>query len=279
MRLKDKVAIITGAGQSQGRCATLLFCKEGAKVVAADWHKEQVEETVALARERGGEAIACHMDARKEDQVQDMVRLAADTYGKLNVLYNNHAVDLYSGPCTGVDEKSFDLVINVNLKGYFFSCKHAIPEMIKSGGGSIINIASVQWFLPTLAGGSDPYAMTKAGVVTLTRSIAGSFGDKNIRCNVISPGIILSVGHQKILENPEMLEGFRAAVGPMNRIGRPEDIVYCAIYLASNESSHTTGAHIVIDGGLSLTRGATFSGDVASLLKDIDQILKFEYLR
>lgn len=268
MRLKDKVAIITGAGQSQGRCATLLFSREGAKVVASDWHLNEVQETVRMANEAGGEAIASHCDIRKENQVQNMVKLAVDTYGKLDILYNNAAVDLYEGPCTQVEEKSLDFITSVHFKGYFFCCKHAIPEMIKSGGGSIINIASVAALMPSLGGtGGDVYAMNKAAIAALTRSIAGTFADKNVRCNCIYPGAVLSIGHKEVLKNPEIMGKFREVVGPMNRIGTPEEIVYCAMYLASDESSYTTGAEIVIDGGLTLTRGVTFTGDMASLFK------------
>ena len=268
MRLKDKVAIITGAGQSQGRCAAMLFSKEGAKVVASDWHKDEVEETVKMVREAGGEAISSHTDIRKEDQVQNMIKLAVDTYGKLDILYNNAAVDLYEGSCTGVDERSLDFITAVHFKGYFWGCKHAIPEMIKAGGGSIINIASVAAIIPSLGGTSgDVYAMNKAAIAALTRSIAGTYADKNVRCNCIYPGAILSAGHQEAIKNPKVMETFREFVGPMNRIGMPEEIVYCAMYLASDESTFTTGTEIVIDGGLTLTRGATYTDDPAKLFK------------
>lgn len=275
MRLKDKVAVITGAGQSQGRAATIMFCQEGAKVVAAGWHRENVEETVRIARGLGGDAIACLCDIRKEQQVMDMVRLAVDTYGELNVLYNNAAVDVYEGPCTEIDERTLDFTLAVNLKGHFFCCKHSIPEMIKGGGGSIINILSAGWFMPVANGRSsgDGYTMAKAGLYSLTRSIAGTFASRNIRCNAIACGLVLSAGHQKFLQKyPDQIEkampAYRASVGPMGKIGRPEDIVYCAIWLASDESSYVTGAHIVIDGGRTLDLGTTFEGDVIPLITE-----------
>jgi NAD(P)-dependent dehydrogenase (short-subunit alcohol dehydrogenase family) len=268
MRLKDKVAIITGAGGAQGRTATIMFCQEGAKVVAVDWDQKNVEETVRIAKEMGGDAVAYLCDISKEEQVKNMVKFAVDTYGKLNVLYNNAAINTAEGPCTEVDEQILNLNLDVNLKGHFFCCKHAIPEMIKGSGGSIINIATGPPFTYTTGERSfaDVYLMAKAGLRALSRSIAGTFASKNIRSNVIGPGLILAGGHEEIKKNPQAVELIRHAIGPMNRIGMPEDIVYCAIWLASDESSYCTGSDITIDGGASVTRGATFNGGALPLL-------------
>lgn len=249
MRLKDKVAIITGAGQSQGRAAALLFAQEGAKVVAVDWHEDEAKETARMVRDAGNEATAIRTDVRKEAEVKKMVKFTVETYGKLNVLYNNAAVDVYGGPCTGIEEKTLDFVHSVDFKGYFWGCKYAIPEMIKSGGGSIINISSIAGIVGDT--GCDAYAGAKGGVISLTNAISSEFASKNIRCNVISPGAVKSEGHKHLVNDPEKaIDMFRWFIGPMGRIGEPLEIAYCALYLASNESTFTTGAHIVIDGGL-----------------------------
>ncbi len=249
MRLKDKVAIITGAGQSQGRAATLLFAQEGAKVVAADWHGDEVEETARMVREAGNDATAIKIDVRKEAEVEKMVKLAVETYGKLDILYNNAAVDVYGGPCTGIEEKTLDFVQNVDFKGYFWGCKKAIPEMIRAGGGSIVNISSIAGIVGDT--GCDAYAGAKGGVISLTNAIASEFASKNVRCNVIIPGAVKSEGHKHLVNDPEKaVDLFRWFIGPMVRIGEPLEIAHCALYLASDESTFTTGAHIVIDGGL-----------------------------
>lgn len=256
MRLKDKVAIITGAGGAQGKVACILFAKEGAKVVAVEKNPQALEETVRRVKAVGGDITPSLTDIRKEEEVQAAVKLAVDTYGKLNVLYNNAAVDVYGGPVTAIEKKTLDFVIDVNLKGYFLFCKHAIPEMIKAGGGSIINITSNA---TTIGGtGCDAYTAAKGGIAPLSHSIAAEFASKNVRSNVIVPGGIYSEGHQHIAADEKkfaMMKGVVSkSIGPTERFGVPEDIVNCGIWLASDESTYCTGADIIIDGGQTVSR-------------------------
>jgi NAD(P)-dependent dehydrogenase (short-subunit alcohol dehydrogenase family) len=270
MRLKDKVAIITGAGGAQGRAATVMFCREGAKVVAADIVPETLESAVQAARRNGGAAVPCLCDISNEEQVKALVQFTVRTFGAVNVLYNN-AATFTRDSCTDADEQTIDYNLGVNLKGPFFCCKHVIPEMIKAGGGSIINIATGAPFV-LLPGGqsvSDVYLMAKWGLRALSRSIAAQFASKNIRSNVIGPGLILQGARSKeFAGHPEVMEQFRPAIPPMNRLGRPEEVVYCAMWLASDESPYCTGADITIDGGMTVSRGATFTGDPGPLFAD-----------
>jgi len=270
MRLKDKVAIITGAGGAQGRTATAMFCREGAKVVAADIVPETLESAVQAARCKDGAAVSFVCDISKEDQVEALVRFTVQTFGAVHVLYNN-AATFTRDTCTNVDERTIDYNLGVNLKGPLFCCKHVIPEMIKAGGGSIINIATGAPFV-VLPGGqtvSDAYLMAKGGLRALSRSIAAQYASKHIRSNVIGPGLILQGARSKELATePALMELYRPAIPPMNRLGRPEEVVYCAIWLASDESPYCTGADITIDGGMTVSRGATFAGNPGALFAE-----------
>lgn len=251
MRLKDKVAIITGAGGGQGRAAALLFGKEGAKIVASDWNTQSGEETAAQVRAAGGEAIHIGADVSATSDVRRLIDGALESYGRIEVLYNNAGVG-YSSTLSMHDilktpEEDWDRVLAINLKSVFLTCKYAIPEMLKSGGGSIVNTSSIA----ALVGGENAHAYTasKGGMISLSRALAVEFGPRNIRVNCICPGVIDTpmvapvVGPLKDTSHP-----FR--LSPIRRLGTPQDIAYCALYLASDESSFVTGTVFVIDGGL-----------------------------
>jgi NAD(P)-dependent dehydrogenase (short-subunit alcohol dehydrogenase family) len=251
MRLENKVAIITGAGGGQGRAAALLFAREGAKIVASDWHAESGQETAAMVKAAGGEAIHIAADVSVLPQVCRIIDGALESYGRIDVLYNNAGVG-YSSTLSMRDilktpEEDWDRVMAINLKSVFLTCKCAIPEMIKTGGGSIINTSSVA----ALKGGEDAHAYTaaKGGMISLSRALAVEFGPHNLRVNCICPGVIDTpmvepvVGPLKDKSRP-----FRWS--PIRRLGTPEDIAYCALYLASDESSFVTGAVFVVDGGI-----------------------------
>jgi NAD(P)-dependent dehydrogenase (short-subunit alcohol dehydrogenase family) len=251
MRLKNKVAIITGAGGGQGRAAALLFAKEGAKVVGSDWNADSGEETAAQVRAAGGEAIHIGADVSASGQVRRLIDGALEKYGRIDVLYNNAGVG-YSSTLSMRDilktsEEDWDRVLAINLKSVFLTCKCAIPEMIKTGGGSIINTSSIA----ALVGGEDAHAYTaaKGGMISLSRALAVEFGPQGVRINCICPGVIDTamvapvVGPLKDSSHP-----FRFS--PIRRLGTPEDIAYWALYLASDESSFVTGAVFVIDGGV-----------------------------
>jgi NAD(P)-dependent dehydrogenase (short-subunit alcohol dehydrogenase family) len=251
MRLKNKVAIITGAGGGQGRAAALLFAKEGAKIVASDWNTQSGEETAAQVKAAGGEAIHVGADVSVLPQVCRIIDGTLESYGRIDVLYNNAGVGFSSTlsmrDILKTSEEDWDRVLAINLKSVFLTCKCAIPEMLKTGGGSIINTSSVA----ALIGGEDAHAYTaaKGGMISLSRALAVEFGPKNIRVNCICPGVIDTPMVESVIA-PLKNSNRPLRFSPIQRLGTAEDIAYCALYLAADESSFVTGAVFVIDGGV-----------------------------
>jgi NAD(P)-dependent dehydrogenase (short-subunit alcohol dehydrogenase family) len=250
MRLKNKVAIITGAGSGQGRAAALIFSREGAKIVVSDWKPELGNETVTLVKQAGGEAIFIRTDVSESADVQNLVRTTVSTYGRIDVLYNNAGVG-FSSPLSMADvistpEADWDRVIAINLRSMYLTAKYGIPEMIKSGGGSIINTASIAALIGSEA--AHAYTAAKGGMVALSRALAVEFGPKNIRVNCICPGAIDTPMIAPVID-PLKKTGQPFMTSPIRRLGTPEDIANCALYLASDESSFVTGATLVVDGG------------------------------
>jgi NAD(P)-dependent dehydrogenase (short-subunit alcohol dehydrogenase family) len=250
MRLKDKVAIITGAGSGQGRAAAVMFAKEGAKILAADWVAEPGEETVAMIRHLGASAAFVKADVSDSADVRNLIGKVTERYGRLDVLYNNAGVGFSSplsmGDVLSTPEEDWDRVIAINLKSMFLTCKYGIPEMIKSGGGSIINTASIAALIGSES--AHAYTASKGGMIALTRALAVEFGPKNIRVNAICPGAIDTPMLAPVVD-PIRKSGGTFMTSPIRRLGTPEDIAYCALYLASDESSFVTGATFVVDGG------------------------------
>lgn len=251
MRLKDKVCIITGAGSGMGRVAARMFCEQGALVVAADVSEGAGEETVALARETGsGDAIFVRADVSREDDCQNLVRQAVARFGRLDALYNNAGV-MPEADHSVIDTpvEAWDLVQNINTKGIYLCCKYGIPAIIDSGGGSVINVAS----FVALVGCSvpqDSYTASKGAVIALTKSLAVQFGPKGVRSNAICPGPIATPMLMDWLLSDPDAKALRLNRIPMGRFGKAEEIVYMAIYLASDESAWTNGAAMVVDGGI-----------------------------
>jgi NAD(P)-dependent dehydrogenase (short-subunit alcohol dehydrogenase family) len=249
MRLANKVAIITGGGSGMGRVASLLFAKEGAKVVVAELDPKTGEQTASDVRAAGGDALFVPVNVADEQQVQQMVKATVEHYGAVHVLYNNAGImPGDDGAVTDITEQTWDKVLDVNLKSAFFCCKYAIPEMIKAGGGSIINIASFVALLGCTVP-QDAYTASKGGMISLTKSLAVEYAKKGIRANAICPGPI-ETPLLRTLWTSEDARNLRLNRIPLGRFGAPEDIVYLALYLASDESSWTTGAVMVVDGGV-----------------------------
>lgn len=249
-RLAGKVCLITGAGSGMGAEATARFAREGAKVVACDMNLEAARRAVQTAEAAGGKAVAVAMNVAKEAEVKAGIAAAVKTYGKLDVLYNNAGIfpsDDHS--VTDTEEKVWDTVLAVNVKGVYLVCKHGIPELLAAGGGSVINVAS----FVALVGCSvpqDAYTASKGAVLALTKSLAVQFGPKGVRSNAICPGPIETpLLTQWLLKEPAE-KAKRLNRIPMGRFGKSEDIVNMALYLASDESRWTNGAAMVVDGGI-----------------------------
>ena len=247
-RLQGKVAFISGGARGMGACEAELFAAEGARVMVGDVLEEQGRAVEARIRAAGGEALFVKLDVTSEDSWKDAIASAVAAYGRLDVLVNNAGVGSGAAPSRveDTDGARWDHVMEVNSTGVFLGAKHAIPEMLRAGGGSIINISSIYG----LAGspGSTPYHASKGAVRLLTKSAAVQYARDGIRVNSVHPGFV---------ETPMTEEQFRQPGGrrrriestPLGRIGDPMDIAYGVLYLASDESSFVTGAELVIDGG------------------------------
>jgi NAD(P)-dependent dehydrogenase (short-subunit alcohol dehydrogenase family) len=249
MRLDGKVALITGAGSGIGRESALLFAREGAKVVVADVNDIAGEAVVAELRSAGGEAVYVHADVSKAGDAEGMVRAAEESFGKLNVLFNNAGI-MHSDDDNAIttEEAVWDLTMNINLKGVFLGCKYGIPALRRAGGGSIINVAS----FVALLGAATPqlaYTASKGGVLSMTRELAVIHARENIRVNAICPGPLRTELLMKFLDT-EAKKQRRLVHIPMGRFGEAAEIAKSALFLASDESSFTTGAAFSVDGGI-----------------------------
>ncbi len=249
MRLKDKVALITGAGGGIGRETALLFAQEGAAIAATDINDEGGRETAKLVEEAGGRAIYIHADVSKATDCQMMVEQAEETFGKLNVLFNNAGI-MHSADdnALNTEEAIWDLTMAINLKGVFLGCKYGIPALRRAGGGSIINTAS----FVAIMGAATPqiaYTASKGGVLAMTRELAVVHARENIRVNALCPGPLRTELLMSFLNTEEKRQR-RLVHVPMGRFGEAKEMAQAALWLASDESSYTTGADFVVDGGL-----------------------------
>jgi NAD(P)-dependent dehydrogenase (short-subunit alcohol dehydrogenase family) len=250
MRLKDKVCLITGGASGMGGVGSRLFAQEGARVVIGDVVEDKGRETVAEIKAKGGKALFVKTDVSKESDCKKLVAEAVREFGRVDALYNNAGIfPPDDGSVIDNTEAIWDKVLNVNLKGIAFCCKFAIPEMIKAGGGSIINIASFTALMGCTVP-QDAYATSKGGVIALTKQTAVQFGPKKVRSNVICPGPIETPLLTKWLLTNPVERNKRLPRIPLGRFGKPEDVVYLAMHLASDESAWTNGSVIVVDGGI-----------------------------
>ncbi len=252
MRLADKVCIITGAGGGMGRVAARMFAAEGAKVVVAESSEPAGRETVRLVTEAGGIASFVQADVSKEPSARAMVEHAMDSYGRLDVLYNNAGVMPEADhSVVDTDSDTWDLVMAVNVRGVFLACKYAIPRMVEAASGSIINIASFVALLGCSVP-QDAYTASKGAILSLTRSLAVQFAPRGVRTNAICPGPVETPLLMDWLVKDEEAKRTRLARNPTGRFGKPDEIVYLAMYLASDESRWTNGASLVVDGGITV---------------------------
>ena len=249
MRLKNKVAVITGGGSGIGRETALLFAKEGAKVVVVDINTRQGKETVKAITNKKKEAVFCKADVASEKDCKRMINAAKRNFGGLHILFNNAGI-MHSddGDSQSTDEVVWDLTMNINVKGVFFGCKYGIPLMRKSGGGSIINTAS---FVAHL-GAATPqiaYTASKGAVLAMSRELAVIHARENIRVNALSPGPLRTELLMKFL-NTEAKKQRRLVHIPMGRFGEAKEMAKAALFLASDESSYMTGTEFLVDGGI-----------------------------
>ncbi|WP_135556283.1 SDR family NAD(P)-dependent oxidoreductase [Paenibacillus cymbidii] len=244
MRLKGKVAVITGGASGIGRSGALVFAREGAKVVVADIAESGREVAEAIVAQ-GGDAMFVPTDVSSAEQAERMAAAALERYGRIDVLFNN-AMWYRVRPLLEVTLEEWRRTLDVTLTGTFLCCKAVLPAMIAGGGGSIINTSSTGGTVGFEA--HSAYSAAKAGVNLLTRSIAIDYGKMNIRANTISPGIVATPNTQKDVDDPEIhpYYMFKCLTG---RVGRPEDIAYAAVYLASDEAAFVTGTNLFVDNG------------------------------
>ena len=245
MRLANKVAIITGASSGIGRAAAYLFAKEGAKVVVvANINDAGGKETSANIKKNGGAAIFVHADVSKSEDVQNLVKVTMENFGKIDILFNNAGIGFLRTPVENIDESRWDQVYNTDVKSVFLCVKYVVPEMRKTGGGVIINTGSMSAIRPRMY--DAPYGSAKSAVNQLTKALALELAP-TIRVNCINPGPILT---GKIQEGPGMKQFLKDIDElPLKRAGTPEDVAFAALYLASDESAFVTGAAINVDGG------------------------------
>ncbi len=254
MRLQNKVAVITGAASGIGRAAAVLFAKEGAKVVVADINDEGGKETVNLIEASGGEGTFVHTDVTQAQEVQNMIKTAVETYGKLDILYNNAGVPGVSTPSEFVEEADWDCTYAVNVKSIFLACKYAIPQMKQQGGGVIINTTSVSADRPRP--NMACYVSSKGAAEVLTKALALELAPQNIRVNCVNPVLADTPMAPKFIPkglDPEpILKAVIESTIPMGRMATAEEVAYGALYLACDESSFVTGIALPVDGGRSI---------------------------
>jgi len=248
MRLENKVAIVTGAGSGIGHATANLFAKEGAKVVVADIESSLGKKTVEEISKNGGTAVQAVADVSKADEVRAMIKTCITNFGKLDILFNNAGIEGPRGLLWKMKEDDWNRVIDVNLKSVFLGCKYAIPHM-KITKGSIINTASE---LGLVGSTSHPaYSASKGEIIALTRSLALQCAPYGIRVNCICPGATETPLLVRFVGEKQRERELRKVTQeiPLRRLGKPIDIAYAALYLASEESSFVTGSILVVDGG------------------------------
>lgn len=246
-KLDGKVAIISGGARGQGAAEARLFAEEGAKVIIGDILDEQGQQVEAEINELGGDALYLHLDVTSEADWESAVAAAVSRYGKLDILVNNAAIVIQKSAIEDRTADEWDRIFEVNAKGVFLGTKHAIPEMRKAGGGSIVNISSVAGIAQSHH--QEPaYAASKGAVRIFSKVTASQHAADGIRCNSVHPGPIDTDMIQAAMSDPNRLEERLTRV-PMRRLGTADEIAKGVLYLASDDSSYVTGSELVIDGG------------------------------
>ena len=247
MRLENKIALISGGARGMGAAEAILFASEGAKVVIGDVLEEEGRQTEAQINESGGECLFLRLDVTSESNWQDAIATTVSRFGKLDILVNNAGI-FPPGTVEDTSAETWDQVMEINAKGVFLGTKHAIPEMRKAGGGSIVNISSIAGLIG--ARSAAAYGASKGAVRIFTKSTAIQYAAEGIRANSVHPGIIDTPMTATTIFDSEEQREFQIARTPLRRLGNAGDVASGVLFLASDESSFMTGSELVIDGGL-----------------------------
>jgi NAD(P)-dependent dehydrogenase (short-subunit alcohol dehydrogenase family) len=259
MDFTGKVALVTGGGNGIGRAACVGFAAQGAKVVVVDRDGTAAEATAGIIRQSGGDALAVTADVTKSEEVQAYVKAAIAKYGRIDCFFNNAGIEGKVAPIAESDEAMFDAVMGVNVRGVFLGLRHVLPEMIRQGGGAVVNTASVAGLVGTP--GMSAYVASKHAVLGLTKTAAGEVARQGIRVNAVCPGpvdtrMIHALEEQLSPGDPKAVEARYQASLPTGRYTTVEEIANMVLFLCSDLATNTTGGQFVVDGGRTATGGA-----------------------
>ena len=248
INLEGKVAVVSGASRGIGEAIARGLAACGAQVILSSRRQQSVQKVADSIVDGGGAAVAqaCHAGILAD--IDALFEFVDREFARLDILINNAATNPYYGPATGLSSKAFDKTVEVNLKGPYFMTSAAVPLMVKGGGGSVVNVASIAALLPLP--GQAVYSMTKAGLVSLTRGFAKEYGQQGIRVNAILPGVVETRFASALVEDPSIQKWLSRL--PVPRAGQPEDMVAGVLYLVSDQAAYTTGTTLVMDGGATL---------------------------
>ena len=247
-KLQEKTALVTGGSSGIGRTTALLFAKEGAQVAIASRRQQEGMDVVEEIRQAGGEAIFVKTDVSIADDCANAVAQTVRAFGKLDVAFNNAGVEVFGKPVAEMDEATWDFVVDINLKGIFLSMKHELPEMLKAGRGSIVNMSSTYGLVASSFGGCG-YHASKAGIIGLTKAAALEYASQGIRVNSVCPAFVATAMVEKFLQETDMTEQIKR-FHPIGRLGTESEIAQAVLFLASSDASFMTGAALSVDGGM-----------------------------